>query len=238
MPDRPTPNHLFSIGARREEDNGSPRSKSPELETDQFPEAREIFASVRRMRYRSISENVAQRNPGSLCREICASCATLPKAHRSFAAIDHIDHLPQPGVVFAVETHRQTMQVKRARVVRFRRQGLGLADLADHDIREVAVQPLEQSGRRGIIETNHKVVLHEAVRMKVAVEFLNLLDGCSCARMDSEKGHFSLGDITAAHYVVAKKLLPARPVTAARHIHQDDRHELGFSGLGQGNRLQ
>ena len=69
MPDRPTPNHLFSIGARREEDNSSPRSKSPELETDQFPEAREIFASVRRMRYRSIAENVTQRNPGSLCRE-------------------------------------------------------------------------------------------------------------------------------------------------------------------------
>ena len=45
MPDRPTPSHLFSIGARREEDKGSPRAKSPESETDSAPEARKVFAS-------------------------------------------------------------------------------------------------------------------------------------------------------------------------------------------------
>jgi hypothetical protein len=69
VPDRPTPSHLFSIGARREEDKGSPRAKSPESETDSAPEARKVFASGRRMRVSVVFQNVIQRNPGSLRRK-------------------------------------------------------------------------------------------------------------------------------------------------------------------------
>src|SRR5580765_8607245 len=126
-----------------------------------------------------------------------------------------------------------------AGIISFSRERLGLAHLATgHDIREVAIQTLDQSMGRRIIKTNHQVTVDEAVRMKVTIKGRDLVDGGLGARDDFEKGHFSLDDVASAHYVISKKLLPARPVGTVRQVHQNNRHEVRFAGLRQGDRLQ
>ncbi len=107
--------------------------------------------------------------------------------------------------------------MQRAGVVGLGRKRLGLPDFATaHDIREFAVQLVNQPWGGRIIKPDHQVVPNEAVGMKVAVKVGNFLDGRRGVGVDPEKGHFSLVDVTAAHHVIAKKLLPARPVGAAR----------------------
>jgi hypothetical protein len=61
------------------------------------------------------------------------------------------------------------MQVQLARIICFGGQGLGLLYFAVlQNIGKVAVEPVDQFGRRRIVQANHQIVFYESVRMEVS----------------------------------------------------------------------
>src|SRR5215469_11159595 len=118
------------------------------------------------------------------------------------------------------------MQMQLAGIVRFGGQRLGLLHFAIlENIGEITIEAVDQFGRRRVIKANDEIMLHESVRMKIAIKILDLLNGRIGAGDDAEKSHFCFGDVTPAHDIFSEKLLPAAPVSSSGDIHQNDGNE-------------
>src|SRR5262245_29290308 len=74
--------------------------------------------------------------------------------------------------------------------------------------------------------------------MEVTIKVLDLLDRRIGARGDTNKSHLRFGDVTPAYDIFPEKLLPAAPIGPPGNIHQNDRYEVGFAGLRQGDGFQ
>src|SRR5262245_33160593 len=128
--------------------------------------------------------------------------------------------------------------MQRVRIVRFFRQRLRLRDRTFlEDIDKCLIQPIDQSRRWRMVETNHQIPLHEAIGVKVSVKIFYLVHRRVDIVHDLEEAELLAGNIAASQHRFAQEIFPLLPIFFLGKIHENDRYNLAFTSLSQRERL-
>src|SRR5262245_50860151 len=124
--------------------------------------------------------------------------------------------------------------MQRVRVVRFFRQRVGLRDRTVlENIDKCLIQPIDQAWRWRMVETNHQIPLHKAIRVKVSIKIFYLVHRRVDIIHDFEEAELVAGNIAASQHRFAQEIFPLLPIFFVEKIHENDRYNLAFTSLSQ-----
>ena len=89
-----------------------------------------------------------------------------------------------------------------------------------------------------MIEPNHQILLDESIGMEIVVKSPDLPHHRIDTVDDFEEVELSTGDLAAAKHGFAQETIPSSPINLIGKIDQNNRHNLAFAGLSQGERLR
>src|SRR5215813_2205667 len=128
--------------------------------------------------------------------------------------------------------------MQRVRIVRFFRQRVGPGDRTFlENIDKRLVQLIDQARSRRMVETNHQILLHKAIGVKVSVKTFYLIHRHVDIIHDFEEAKLPAGNIAASQHRFAQENFPLLPIFFVEKIHENDRYDLAFTRLSQRERL-
>src|SRR5262245_38551496 len=124
--------------------------------------------------------------------------------------------------------------MQRVRIVRFFRQRVGPGDRTFlENIDKRLVQLIDQARSRRMVETNHQILLHKAIGVKVSVKTFYLIHRRVDIIHDFEEAKLPAGNIAASQHRFAQENFPLSPIFFVEKIHENDRYDLAFTRLSQ-----
>src|SRR5262245_36793386 len=128
--------------------------------------------------------------------------------------------------------------MQRVRIVRFFWQRVGLRDRTVlENIDKRLIQPIDQTRRWRMVETNHQILLHKAIGVKVSVKIFYLIHRRVDIVHNLEEAELLAGNIAAGQHRLAQEILPLLPIFFFGKIHENNRYDLAFTRLSQRERL-